>query len=72
MSLCNSCVKLFNLCKLDLSNENVRECINYKPKNRSKLYCFIMNIIDFRYWFCDCKYLSHCGIVISSDCKKHD
>lgn len=31
-----------------------------------------MNIIDFRYWFCDCSYTRPYGLVISADCKKHD
>ena len=46
---------------------------NYKKENKSKFYCFIMNIIDFRYWQCNmCHYKSPHGKIISADCKKHD
>jgi len=34
--------------------------------------CKLMNILDFRYWFCECGYISPYGLVISADCKKHD
>lgn len=30
--------------------------------------CTIMNIIDFRYWFCECHYQASYGKVISADC----
>jgi len=43
-----------------------------KKNFKSELYCFIMNIIDYRYWRCDCCYESPYGLVISADCKKHD
>jgi len=47
--------------------------LNAEQKNRkSVLYCRIMNVIDFRYWFCDCGYEAPYGKVISADCKKHD
>ena len=46
---------------------------NYKKENKSKTYCLIMNIVDFRYWFCPmCHYRALYGKVISADCKKHD
>ena len=32
-----------------------------------------LNIIDFRYWFCNCSYYVPYGLVISADtCQKHD
>lgn len=34
--------------------------------------CWLMNRLDFRYWFCDCHYWPPYGRVISADCKKHD
>jgi hypothetical protein len=72
-SLCQSCVKVFNVCKIDLKYEHVTECIMYrKGKERSNLYCKIMNIIDVRYWNCDCFYCAPYGKVISADCRKHD
>ncbi len=44
-----------------------------KQKNMSKFKAFIMNVIDIRYWFCECAYYSPYGLVISADmCKKHD
>jgi len=43
-----------------------------KNKNHGKIYCFIMNIIDFRYWRCECVYMSPYGKSISAHCKKHD
>jgi len=55
-----------------LSNEIKSECIKIED-SKSKFYCFIMNIIDFRYWFCNCHYYSPYGLVISADaCKKHN
>jgi hypothetical protein len=39
---------------------------------RSKIYCLFMNLIDFRYWNCDCHYQPPYGLVIMADCKKHD
>jgi len=38
----------------------------------SKYKCWILNKIDFRYWFCECKYVAPYGLVIYVDCKKHD
>ena len=38
----------------------------------TELECWILNIIDFRYWFCECNYKAPYGKVISADCKKHD
>jgi hypothetical protein len=34
--------------------------------------CVILNIIDFRFWFCDCHYTSPYGRVVMADCNKHD
>jgi len=39
---------------------------------RVHLRCFVMNIIDFRYWRCPCAYIPPYGRVISADCAKHD
>jgi len=53
-------------------------CSNYiinsfeKNNQYSKLYCLIMNIIDFRFWFCDCNYTSPYGLVVAAECKKHN
>lgn len=41
-------------------------------KYHSKLECFVLNIIDFRFWFCECHYYSPYGLCISGGCKKHD
>lgn len=44
-----------------------------KLNSHSPLYCFVMNLIDVRYWFCNCRYTAPYGLVISADtCKKHD
>jgi hypothetical protein len=43
-----------------------------KDKPRTKLYCYIMNIIKFRYWFCGCHYRSPYGLVIMDGCPDHD
>jgi len=34
--------------------------------------CELMNILDWRYWGCECEYMSPYGLVISADCEKHD
>ncbi len=44
----------------------------YTGKHYTKLYCFLMNLLDFRYWFCECECFAPYGRVISGDCKKHD
>jgi hypothetical protein len=41
-------------------------------KDKSKLYCFVMNIINFSYWLCYCEYVSPYGKTIHCGCKKHD
>jgi len=43
-----------------------------KKYHHSKFYCSIMNLIDFRYWRCECHYKYPYGRVISADCEKHD
>ena len=43
-----------------------------KTKNCGKVYCTIMNIVDFRYWFCDCEYVTPYGLTINTQCKNHD
>lgn len=34
--------------------------------------CTILNLIDFRYWFCECHYHPTYGLVIMGGCPKHD
>lgn len=34
--------------------------------------CTILNLIDFRYWFCECHYQLPYGLVIMGGCPKHD
>lgn len=34
--------------------------------------CKVRNLIDFRYWFCECHYQSPYGLVIMGGCPKHD
>ena len=54
--------------------------INMPKKPQWKKWeCWIMNIIDFRYWLCKkdecemkCHYEAPYGLVIMADCKKHD
>jgi len=41
-------------------------------KRYSKFYCWVMNKIDFKYWFCECHYMCPSGKVIMGGCKKHD
>jgi len=41
-----------------------------KNKKMSKIKVFILNLVDARYWFCECGYYSPYGLVISADmCK---
>lgn len=44
--------------------------LNYGWRVNGK--CFVLNIIDFRYWRCPCAYVPPYGKVISADCAKHD
>ena len=48
------------------------EQTNSSPPDYGKIFCFIMNIIDVRYWFCPCKYVAPYGLAISLDCPPHD
>jgi hypothetical protein len=34
--------------------------------------CSIFNLIDFRYWGCDCEYVYPYFLTINNECKKHD
>lgn len=34
--------------------------------------CWVMNLIDVRYWFCECEYVEPYGRVIFAGCEKHD
>ena len=36
-----------------------------------RIYYRLMNIIDFRYWFCDCHYELGWGLMIDMSCKYH-
>ncbi len=44
----------------------------YSGKHYTRLYCTLMNMLDWRYWQCECEYCAPYGRVISADCKKHD
>lgn len=33
--------------------------------------CQVMNVIDIRYWNCECGYVEPYGRVISADCPRH-
>jgi hypothetical protein len=41
-------------------------CRQWKPWE-----CYVMNLLDFRYWLCDCHYEPPYGKVISAWCRKH-
>ncbi len=34
--------------------------------------CRLLNLLDFRYWRCECEYVAPYGKVISGDCEKHE
>ena len=34
--------------------------------------CWLMNLLDFRYWRCECQYQAPYGRVIMAGCPKHD
>lgn len=42
----------------------------YGTKCYTPLYCWIMNKIDVRYWFCECEYSAPYGLVVM--CERHD
>jgi len=44
---------------------DTKELSNWQPWQ-----CWIMNLIDFRHWFCDCTYMAPWGKVISPDCEE--
>lgn len=44
----------------------------YQSSILMRLFCFVMNIIDFRYWKCGCHYMLPFGRCIMAGCKKHD
>jgi len=46
--------------------------MKYSQPQYTNLECWLINLIDFRYWFCDCHWEAPYGRVISADCKKHD
>lgn len=37
-----------------------------------RAFCSVMNVVDFRYWECECRYYAPYGKVISADCEKHE
>lgn len=46
--------------------------IERPEKEWNSLECWFMNLLDFRFWFCECHYRPPYGLVLSADCKKHD
>ena len=34
--------------------------------------CWLMNLLDFRYWGCECEYVAPYGKVMMAGCPKHD
>jgi hypothetical protein len=32
----------------------------------------LMNLVDFRYWFCECEYVVPYGLVVMAECWRHD
>ncbi|GEM_PF-6291868 len=44
----------------------------YTSRQHSALYCWLMNLIDFRYWRCECHYRSPYGLSIMGGCEWHD
>ena len=34
--------------------------------------CWLMNLLDFRCWGCECEYVAPYGRVIMGGCPKHD
>jgi hypothetical protein len=75
---CDKCTSYYKAQdRLYKESQSYKNVMKYNKKlenkyNHSKLYCAIMTIIDFRFWFCDCGYWSPYGKVISAECKKHD
>lgn len=41
-------------------------------KHYSRWFCALMNVIDFRYWGCECHWWAPYGRVIHMGCKRHD
>lgn len=41
-------------------------------RQRSRLYCWLMNLIDFRFWRCECHYQAPYGRVVMAGCPYHD
>jgi len=62
---------------LHLTNENevvravAKRRLQELHKQRKPWWCWMMNLIDFRYWLCDCHYEAPYGKVISAWCTKH-
>ncbi len=63
-------------CYAELYRKDLDQCVcgNFIPKVKQwrTWECWIMTIIDFRYWFCLCHYHSPYGKVVSADCEIHD
>lgn len=54
--------------------EIIKDIRSIRPYMRqwNDLECWIMNLIDYRYWFCECHYQSPYGPVVMAGCPKHD
>jgi len=81
--LCQKCSKDSESCRggvIDAecsvgTGVRINACLDFSPpikKERGDLFCFIMNILDFRYWICGCGYYQKYGKIISAHCKKHN
>lgn len=54
-----------------IAQENINGYLNSIRQWR-RWECKIMNLIDFRFWNCQCHYMAPYGLAIMGDCKKHD
>jgi len=46
--------------------------VTYKMRQWKNWECNLMNIINFRFWGCECHYRAPYGKVIMAGCEKHD
>jgi hypothetical protein len=70
--ICDQAIAQNNKIIKDTKKEFNRAINNIKPKQYKRWECNILNIIDVRYWFCECGYYAPYGKVISAGCKRHD
>ena len=47
-------------------------CGSAPVREWTPFWCLVWNLLDVRYWFCDCFYEVPWGLCVTGGCEKHD